>query len=185
MTKQELNTILKEDLKRFDNKKPSFKDWLISNESWYLYQIVRHVRFLEYYSGKGGWRKLLYLYHMVKYKRYSFKLHITIYPHTVAGGLRIYHCGDFTHIASNCIIGKNCTILPGVVFGNKYEKESKGKVIVGDNCYFGLGARIFGPLKIGNNVMVGANSVVTKDVPDNAVVGGVPARIIRFREGGE
>lgn len=53
-------------------------------------------------------------------------------------------------------------------------------VVVGVNCYFGLGAKILGAVKIGNNVTVGANAVVTKDIPDNAVVGGIPAKIIKI-----
>ena len=53
---------------------------------------------------------------------------------------------------------------------------------MGDNCYFGLGVKILGSVKIGNNVTIGANAVVTKDIPDNAVVGGVPAKIIKIKE---
>lgn len=68
-----------------------------------------------------------------------------------------------------------------MVFGNKHEKATGEKIIVGDNCYFGLGAKIFGSVRIGNNVTVGANAVVTKDIPDNAVVGGVPAKIIKIK----
>lgn len=116
----------------------------------------------------------------MRYKKLSLRFHITLYPGSIAGGLRIYHAGGFIHIGQNCRIGKNCTILPGVVFGNKHEEECDEITYVGDNCYFGLGARIFGPLKIGNNVTVGANSVVTKDIPDNAIVGGVPAKILRY-----
>lgn len=43
----------------------------------------------------------------------------------------------------------------------------------------GLGAKIFGEVTIGNNVIIGANAVVVKDIPDNCVVGGIPAKIIR------
>ena len=71
--------------------------------------------------------------------------------------------------------------MPGVVFGNKNQNCKWQKITVGDNCYFGLDSKIFGPVTIGNNVIVGANSVITKDIPDNAVVGGVPAQIIRFQ----
>ena len=44
-----------------------------------------------------------------------------------------------------------------------------------------MGCKIFGSVRIGNNVTVGANAVVTKDIPDNAVVGGVPAKVLSYR----
>lgn len=52
--------------------------------------------------------------------------------------------------------------------------------IIGNNVYIATGAKILGPIKIGNNVTIGANSVVIKDVPDNMVVAGVPAKIINI-----
>lgn len=166
-----------EDAKRFE-KKPNFKDRILHNESWYIYQYTRQLRLVEYYKNRN---KLLFLWHFFKYKRLGFKLRITIYPGSVGPGLRIFHVGDFIHVGPNVKIGRHCTILPGVVFGNKTEKPDNSPVVVGDNCYFGLGAKIFGAVRIGNNVTVGANAVVTKDIPDNAIVGGVPARIIRYK----
>ena len=90
--------------------------------------------------------------------------------------------GDFIHIGAQCHIGHNCTLIHGVVFGNKYEKATDTQIIAGNNCYFGLGAKIFGSIIIGNNVTIGANAVVTKDIPDNAIVGVIPAKVLRFKE---
>lgn len=177
--RQDLNYFLSEDLKRFNNKKPNLKDYLLHNEVWYIFRYIKHLRYIEYYKNRN---RLLFLWHFFKYKRLGFQLRITIYPGTVGAGFRIYHVGDFIHIGPNVRIGKNCTILPGVVFGNKTEKGDKNKVIVGDNCYFGLGVKIFGNIKIGNNVTIGANAIVTHDVPDNAIIGGIPAKIIKFKE---
>lgn len=73
-------------------------------------------------------------------------------------------------------------MLPGVVFGNKSEIEDEGLTILGDNCYLGIDAKIIGSVTIGNNVVIGANSVVTKDIPDNAVVAGIPAKIIKINK---
>lgn len=174
-----VNEILLTDLQRFDNRKPSLKDWILHNEAWFIYHYIRHLRYVEYYEDKN---KLLYLWHFFWYKRLGFKIRVTIYPNTIGPGFRIYHAGDFVHVGPNVRIGKNCTMLPGVVFGNKTEKPDDSPVIVGDNCYFGLGCKIFGSVRIGNNVTVGANAVVTKDIHDNAVVGGVPAKVIKIKD---
>ena len=176
------NDIVKADLQRFGNKKPNLKDWILQNEIWYIYHYILHMRFLEYYKDRGFLFKPLYYWHFFSYKRLGFKLHYVIYPGTIGPGFRIYHVGGFTHVGKNVRIGKNCTMLPGVVFGNKTEEEDDRPVIVGDNCYFGLNAKILGPVKIGNNVTIGANAVVTKNIPDNAIVGGVPAKIIKIKE---
>lgn len=53
---------------------------------------------------------------------------------------------------------------------------------IGDNCIINTGATIVGPVNIGNNVTIAAGAVVTKDVPDNAVVAGVPAKIVNYRQ---
>ena len=177
-SKQEFRQYLTEEKKKKNSKCPGLKDWLLHNEVWYIFHYIRHLRYVEYYKGRN---KLLFLWHFFWYKRLGFKLRVTIYPNTIDAGLRIYHVGDFIHVGPNVKIGRNCTILPGVVFGNKSEKQDDGCVMVGDNCYFGLGAKIFGSVTIGNNVTIGANTVVTKDIPDNAVVGGVPAKIIKIK----
>lgn len=52
--------------------------------------------------------------------------------------------------------------------------------MIGENVYIGPGAKVFGKITIGNNVAIGANAVVTKDVPDNAVVAGIPSKILNM-----
>ena len=56
----------------------------------------------------------------------------------------------------------------------------KGSPIIGNNVLLFAGAKIIGNVRIGNNVVVGANAVVTHDVPDNAVVVGIPAKVINY-----
>ena len=58
--------------------------------------------------------------------------------------------------------------------------RGKGSPLIGNNIVISAGAKIIGNVKIGNNVMIGANAVVTKDIPDNAVVVGNPAKIVNF-----
>lgn len=176
---QQLKEYIKADKSRFGYRLPKWYDWILKNENYYIWKFVRELRYVEYHKDTG--HKVRYVWHFIKFKRISWKLHFTIYPGTIGPGLCIYHVGGFLHVGKNIRIGKNCTLLPGVVFGNKDMDNIDQPVEVGDNCFFGLNAKIFGPLKIGNNVIVGANSVVTKDIPDNAIVGGVPARIIRYK----
>lgn len=171
MTRNELQRIIREDELRFGYRKPTLVDWLLHNENYYIWHFIHELRYVEYYKSVGN--KLRYAWHFIKFKRLSWKLHYTVYPNTCDAGLMIYHAGGFVHVGQSCKIGKNCTLLPGVVFGHKYENAPDAQIIVGDNCYFGLNVAIFGPVRIGNNVTVGANAVITKDVPDNSVVGGI------------
>lgn len=57
--------------------------------------------------------------------------------------------------------------------------HSKGEIVIGDNVWIGDKATILGGVKIGNNVIIAANAVVTKDIPSNSLVAGVPAKIIK------
>ena len=80
----------------------------------------------------------------------------------------------FSTIITAKSIGENCWINQQVTIGFKNLKSP----IIGDNVTIGCGAKVLGNVKVGNNVTIGANAVVIKDVPDNCVVGGVPAVII-------
>ena len=176
--KVKLKEYIESDWAHYGGGKPSIKDYILHNEKWFIYYYMVALRHVEYYinTQKRGAR---YLFWWIIYKRLGFKLKFTIYPNTCEEGLAIYHCGDLIWIKQDCTIGKNCVLRPGVVIGEKYTYEKECPVSVGDNVDFGLGVRVFGSLRIGNNVTVGANSVITKDIPDNVVVGGIPAKIIK------
>lgn len=78
-------------------------------------------------------------------------------------------------------IGKNCTIRQQVTIAQNDQNKAP---YIKDNVVIGAGAKLICDIVIGNNVIIGANAVVVKDVPDNCVVGGVPAKIIK-RVGGQ
>lgn len=177
-TRADLRRYLSADLGRI-GRKPNLKDWILKNEVWYTWRYMVVLRHLEYHLNAG--HKLRYLWFFFWYKRMCFNLKVDIKPNNLGPGFRLVHLGALVRVKRDCRIGRNCTMLPGVVIGNKHYDSSNEPVTVGDNCYFGLGAKIFGSVTIGNNVTVGANAVVTKDIPDNAVVGGVPARVIRIK----
>ncbi len=110
--------------------------------------------------------------------RLSYRLGISIAPATrIGSGFYIGHFGCIG-VSAKSVIGKNCNISPGVILGQANRGEHKGYPRLGDNVYLGPGAKIVGAVTIGNNVAVGANCVVTKDVPDNSVVVGIPGHVI-------
>ena len=91
----------------------------------------------------------------------------------IGGGLIVQH-GYATIIAPRKI-GKNCWVNQGVTIGYTNDDDCP---TLGDNVTVYAGAKILGDVHVGNNVVVAANAVVVKDVEDNCIVGGVPAKII-------
>lgn len=74
------------------------------------------------------------------------------------------------------IIEKNCQIMQQVTIGINNGR----KPILGDNVVVSCGAKVIGEITIGNNVVIGTNAVVCKDIPDNFVVAGIPAKTIKY-----
>ncbi|PCI07045.1 MAG: serine acetyltransferase [Flavobacteriaceae bacterium] len=80
-------------------------------------------------------------------------------------------------IHKKAIIGKNCLLGSNITIGGK--SGELNVPVIGDNVIISSGAKVLGPIKIGNNVSIGANAVVVKDFPNNVVVAGVPAKILK------
>lgn len=95
----------------------------------------------------------------------------------IGKGFYIGHWGNIV-INSKVKIGENCNISQGVTIGIANCGKNPGVPTIGDRVYIGPGAKIFGNVTIGNDVAIGANAVVTHDIPNGTSVGGVPAKII-------
>ncbi|HEX5550558.1 MAG TPA: hypothetical protein VFX36_06980, partial [Nitrospira sp.] len=111
---------------------------------------------------------------------YKYKFGCSI-PHStsIGRGLYIGHIRDIV-INERAVIGDNCNISQGVTIGQANRGRRKGTPVIGRNVYIGPGAKIVGAVQVGDHVAIGANCVVTDDVPDYAVVVGVPGRVISF-----
>jgi len=104
----------------------------------------------------------------------------TFFPCKNLGG-GIYPAHPYATILNAKKIGRNFSCRQCTTLGNKADGEGGLGPTIGDNVYVGANVCIVGDIKIGNNVVIGAGCVVTKDVPDNAVVVGNPGRILRFQ----
>lgn len=103
---------------------------------------------------------------------------IEIHPGAKIGkGLFIDH-GMGVVIGETAEVGDNVTLYHGVTLGGTGKDTGKRHPTIGDNVIIGCGAKVLGPINIGNNVKIGANAVVVNDVPNNTTAVGIPAKII-------
>jgi serine O-acetyltransferase len=165
----------------FDNIK---QDWKANSKS------INHAGFRTLIVYRfGRWRMtiknkalrapLSFLYRQME-KHVRFKYGIEL-PYTVTLGNNV----TFEHqhgivIHGQARIGDGCIIRQGVTIGNKNLDAPFDSPSIGSYVNIGAGAKIIGRVNIGSHVVIGANAVVTSDIPDYAVVVGVPAKVIKF-----
>ena len=178
-TKEDLRYYLSEDRKNYPVK-PTWKDRLIKSDNYYIWNFLTELRLMEYIENNsaGLIGKIRLKYHMVKFHRLIHKTQMHLYPHVFGPGLYIPHLG-YMLVSNKASIGKNCTVRPGLLIATNLGKSDTTlrKVVVGDDVEFSAGCVILCK-KIGNNVTVGPNAVVTKNVPDNSTVMGNPGTIV-------
>jgi serine O-acetyltransferase len=102
-------------------------------------------------------------------------LGFTIAPNVFGPGLSIAHPGTIV-VHSDARVGANCRLHVGVVIGASHD-EHAGVPTIGDDCYIGPGAKLFGAIEIGDRTRIGANAVVNRSFPEgDTTIAGVPAR---------
>jgi len=166
---ESLYSLLKKDLshaKKFRHRKVYFLP---------EYHITIFFRLASFFC---NFKPLYYLFNCVLVL-YSYITGIQLFARTkIGGGIRFAHFSCIV-IARSTIIGENCSIMQGVTLACTHHGKKKGAPIIGDNCLICAGAKIIGNVRIGDNVTIGANAVVVNDIPNNCIVAGVPAIIIK------
>lgn len=152
----------------------------------YTGKISKKIFFRSYFL-IPGFNYMVWFRIVTYYKNFFIKY--ILFKKSIKFGIQIplgtkidsgFYIGHFGNIVINgkSEIGKNCNISQGVTLGKSSRGKNKGYPKIGDNCYIGPGVKIIGKIVVGNNVAIGANTVVTKDVEDNSVIVGIPAKSI-------
>jgi len=146
----------------------------IMNPRW---RFIKKMRKAEYYKNSSGpIAKLFYIWHYVRYKRFGMKLGYTIPLNVCGKGLSLPHYGTIV-ISKYAKIGDYGRIHVCVNIG---AHGGNNAPTLGNNCYVGPGVKMFGGIKLGDNVQIGANAVVNKSFEeDNIVLAGVPAKVVK------
>ena len=103
---------------------------------------------------------------------------IEIHPGAVIGRRFFIDHGMGVVIGETAVIGDDCTLYHGVTLGGTSWQKGKRHPTLGNNVVVGAGAKVLGPILVGEGARIGSNSVVVKEVPEGATVVGVPGKLI-------
>lgn len=164
--RKDLKEYIKEDL-LYNNIKNNFFNKIFNLKCKYYINL----RKLEYYT---NCKKIIRrFFSMIKHKRLELKTGWFVSPNTCGKGLFIAHIGP-VRLNNKVIVGEYCKIHTCVNIG-----EKNGTPKIGNNVYIGPGAKLFGSIKIADNIAIGANAVVNKSFLESGIsIAGVPAKKI-------
>lgn len=155
------------------------------------YRQIKCKRFIEAFARNYGFRNLFYLrvrtqcgfgllYAVCRMIAPIWPpIEIGIYD-GIGKGFVISHNRGATIFAKS--IGEYCYVLQGVTIGKGKQTELGKRPVIGNHVFIGTNAVVLGGIRIGDNSIIGAGAVVVHDVPPNAVVGGVPAKVLYYRD---
>lgn len=164
------------------NRISIFQDWTRNGVKGKIILTLFRVAHLASYN------KIIFIFfipYLIAYRiliEWVFGIELP-YKLKIGRGLALHH-GQSLVINDRSIIGSNCRIRHSTTIGNKQNTDgtySKSPVI-GNNVDIGSNVCIIGPIVIGDNVKIGAGSVVVKDVPSDSIVVGNPAKILSMRQ---
>ncbi len=175
ITFKTLLTLIKSDMYRYEGKRgiATLFRYLLFRKG---FKLTFYFRICHYMTLKG--RRLTQLPFKFMYLRYC-RIYCVDLPVTATFGSGLYlgHCFG-TVIHPRAVLGKNINLSQQVTIGQANRGKLKGVPTIGDNVYIGPGAKVIGKVIVGNNVCIGANCVVVNDLPDNAVVVGIPGKVV-------
>ena len=186
-TREDLKKYLKEDSRNYWHLNYGFFDKLktrlfvtpISDQK-YTWKYIYNLRHLEYHLNNVGYiHKLLSAYYSWRLRNLGYKTGIQIPPNVCDKGLTIWHYGTII-INPKCKIGKSCKLNPRIAIGHK--NESGGAPVIGNNVTIHGGSTLIGDIRIGDNSIIGAGSVVTRSIPADCIAAGNPCKVIRRLE---
>lgn len=156
----------------------SFMKLIIVVDFW----PILFYRLSEYCREKNNFSRRLFKIFLIPFKPIvDGASGSRIYAESEIGGGLLLHQASGVVIAPGAVLGENCTLFSGACIVYKANNQGFNSPKIGNNVRLTVGCKVIGNVTVGNNVTVGANSVVTKNVPDYAVVVGIPSQIIHSK----
>ncbi|MFA5118295.1 MAG: serine acetyltransferase [Candidatus Omnitrophota bacterium] len=178
---------VKKDIRRYmltDNETPGIRgvfDLVLFNYSLWVILSYRFGVWVREHCRVPLVRQVLKLATRISHNLLGLLTGIQIpFEAQIGPGLYIGHTGMLV-LNSNTIIGENCNIGIGVIIGYGGRGDRSGCPRIGNNVFIGVGAKVIGNITVGDKAAIGANAVVTSDIPANATAVGVPARVVNYR----
>ena len=166
---------LKETIAAYQARDPAARSWL---EILLLYPGIKavHSHRLAHWCYRHN---LKFLARAIS-QRSRRRTGIEIHPGATIGRRLVIDHGMGIVIGETAEIGDDCLIYHGVTLGGTGKDVGKRHPTIGNNVLIGTGAKVLGPIKVGDNSRIAANSVVLKEIPEDSTAVGIPARVVRI-----